>query len=100
MKYGRDWENQYVTQINRNRMHTSYGVYENLHQALAGDRNLSAYVKSLNGMWKFHLYPSPECVEAFYEETFDTAGWEEIPVPSNWELQGFGKPVYTNIIYL
>lgn len=64
-----------------------------------GNRNISAYVKSLNGMWKFKLYSAPENVESFYDEQFDIGDWTEISVPSNWELQGYGKPVYTNIIY-
>lgn len=95
----RDWENPYVTQINRHPAHTLFGAYESVEQALTGDRNVSKYVSSLNGQWKFRLYPSPECVEAFYEEDFDVSGWDEIPVPSNWELQGYDKPVYTNVIY-
>lgn len=95
----RDWENPHITQKNRYPSHTPYGAYETVEQALTGDRNVSGFVKSLNGNWKFKLYPAPEYVEAFFEETFDVSGWDEIPVPSNWELQGYDKPVYTNIIY-
>ena len=99
MRQTRDWENQHVTQKNRYPMHTPYGAYETVEEALAGDRNASRFVTDLNGDWKFKLYPSPEAAEAFYEETFDHAEWDTIPVPSNWELQGYGKPVYTNMLY-
>ena len=99
MKQTRDWENQYITQKNRYPMHTPYGAYETVEQALAGKRNASRFVMDLNGDWKFKMYPSPEAVEAFYEENFDHAAWDTIPVPSNWELQGYGKPVYTNMLY-
>lgn len=99
MKQTRDWENQYITQKNRYPMHTPYGAYETVEQALAGKRNASRFVMDLNGDWKFKIYPSPEAVEAFYEENFDHAAWDTIPVPSNWELQGYGKPVYTNMLY-
>ena len=99
MKQTRDWENQYITQKNRYPMHTPYGAYETVEQALAGNRNASRFVMDLNGDWKFKMYPSPEAVEAFYEENFDHAAWDTIPVPSNWELQGYGKPVYTNMLY-
>ena len=99
MRQTRDWENQYITQKNRYPMHTPYGAYETVEQALAGNRNASRFVMDLNGDWKFKMYPSPEAVEAFYEENFDHAAWDTIPVPSNWELQGYGKPVYTNMLY-
>ena len=99
MRQTRDWENQYITQKNRYPMHTPYGAYETVEQALAGNRNASRFVMDLNGYWKFKMYPSPEAVEAFYEENFDHAAWDTIPVPSNWELQGYGKPVYTNMLY-
>ncbi len=35
----------------------------------------------------------------FYSERADVSGWKAINVPSNWEIEGFGIPVYTNIIY-
>lgn len=95
-----DWENQHVTQINRSPMHSPYGAYESVAQALDGDRSASRYVQSLNGTWKFHMYDAPECVEdKFYDASFDVSGWADMAVPSNWELQGYGKPVYTNMLY-
>ena len=100
MRLTRDWENPHVTQKNRYPMHSPYGAYETVEQALTCDRSISKYVQSLNGMWKFHMYDRPEQVEeGFPQQAFDVSGWEEIPVPSNWELLGYGKPVYTNIVY-
>lgn len=99
MILNRDWENQYVTQRNRYPMHTPYGAYESIEQALTCDRNASAYVMSLNGMWKFHMYNKPEEIETFYQDDFDSSSWQEIPVPGNWEYHGFNKPIYTNIQY-
>ena len=96
----RDWENQHITQINRYPMHTPYGVYETLEQALDGDRCASKYKKSLNGNWKFYMAQRPEeTPESFELPDFNDGQWAEIPVPSNWELEGYGKPVYTNILY-
>lgn len=98
--YRRDWENQSITQINRETIHAPWGAYETLAQALKGDRDASSNVLSLDGAWKFHLAPSPERVPAnFWQPAFDTTGWSDITVPGNWELQGFGKPIYTNVIY-
>ena len=93
------WEDQNITQIGRNRMHSLYGAYENAEQARTCDRDASANVLSLDGMWKFLLYACPEQVDAFYEESYDVSAWDEIPVPSCWELHGYDKPVYTNVIY-
>lgn len=95
-----DWENQYVTQIGRYPMHQPYGCCENLEQALQPGAQPSKYIQSLNGMWDFTLVNSPMLVpESFYEEDFQSDGWKQLPVPSNWELHGYGKPVYTNILY-
>lgn len=95
-----EWENQYITQRNRYPMHSPYGVYESVEQAMDCDRSVSKFVKSLNGMWKFYMSDSPLKVpEGFEKIDFDDTGWDSIPVPSNWELHGYGKPVYTNIIY-
>jgi beta-galactosidase len=98
--YRRDWENQEVTQINRELLHAPWGAYESLKQALSCDRNASANVLSLDGQWKFHLAESPETVPAgFWNAGFNTSKWADIQVPGNWEVQGFGKPIYTNVIY-
>jgi beta-galactosidase len=98
--YRRDWENPDVTQTNREMIHSPWGAYESAAQARACDRDASANVLSLDGAWRFHLAPSPEAVPAgFWSPGFDTSAWAEIQVPGNWELQGFGKPIYTNYIY-
>lgn len=100
LKASRDWENPYVTQINRYTMHEPCGVYESVEQALEGNRRSSKYVSCLNGSWKFKLFPSPDAVtDDFYLPDYDYSNWDSIPVPSNWELHGYGKPVYTNILY-
>ena len=60
----------------------------------------SPWLKSLNGQWKFHWVPRPEVRPAkFYEPGFDSSAWKEIPVPSTWEREGYGTPLYVNSIY-
>ena len=98
--YRRDWHNQHVTQINREQIHVPWGAYESAAQAGNCDRDASANVLSLDGTWKFHLAGSPERVpEEFWRDGFDSSSWSDIQVPGNWEVQGFGKPIYTNHIY-
>ncbi|VBB05722.1 beta galactosidase small chain [Lucifera butyrica] len=95
-----DWENQYVLQINREPMHVPLGAYSSLAEALSCNRQCSPYVLSLDGIWKFKLFANPLSVtEPFYEEHFDAAGWDDIKVPGNWEMQGYSYPIYTNIKY-
>ena len=96
----REWENQYITQVNRHPMHSPYGVYETVGQALECNRRASKSIISLNGNWKFEMVTSPLLVQKdFYTMDFDDSDWSDIPVPSNWELHGYGKPIYTNITY-
>lgn len=54
----------------------------------------------LNGEWKFHHANSPfEAPEDFHTTGYDVSSWKDIQVPSMWQLEGFGKPHYTNVVY-
>jgi beta-galactosidase len=56
--------------------------------------------RSLNGPWRFSLSPTAAVAEDFAAEGFDDSGWDSIPVPSHWVLQGdgaYGRPIYTNV---
>lgn len=95
-----DWNNVNVIQINREKPHTTMMVYEDTAIALTDNKEQSAYFKSLNGNWKFNCSINPaQRPENFYNDGFDDSKWKTIPVPSNWELQGHGIPIYTNVIY-
>jgi beta-galactosidase len=60
----------------------------------------SPWVLPLNGAWKFHWAPDPVSrPEDFHRPSFDVAAWKEIPVPSTWERQGYGVPLYVNYTY-
>ena len=60
----------------------------------------AAWQQSLNGTWKFSYVNQPAARPLdFFQPGFDDSKWATIPVPSNWELQGFGTPIYTNITY-
>ncbi|WP_181809074.1 glycoside hydrolase family 2 TIM barrel-domain containing protein, partial [Streptomyces shenzhenensis] len=55
---------------------------------------------SLNGPWRFRLSPTAAVAEDFAAEDFDDQGWDGIPVPAHWVLEGdgaHGRPIYTNI---
>ena len=56
--------------------------------------------QSLNGMWKFYWVKEPsERPLEFYKVDYDVSHWNELPVPSNWEMYGYGTPIYTNVNY-
>nr|XP_043631574.1 beta-galactosidase [Erigeron canadensis] len=58
------------------------------------------FVKSLSGHWKFFLAQSPTTAPSeFHDSVFQDSTWETIPVPSNWQMHGYDKPIYTNVIY-
>lgn len=95
-----DWDNVNVLAINREKPHTTLMVYEDLETALTDHKEQSANFKSLNGDWKFNWTKNPaQRPVDFYQNGFDDSQWNTIPVPSNWEMQGYGIPVYTNVIY-
>lgn len=57
-------------------------------------------VKSLSGYWKFYLASDVESVpKKFYEYEFQDSKWDTLPVPSNWQMHGFDRPIYTNVVY-
>ncbi len=62
-------------------------------------RRFDALAQSLDGQWLFRLFPRPEDCGDFFSIGADESGYRPIAVPGNWELQGFGAPVYTNYVY-
>ncbi|WP_455620417.1 glycoside hydrolase family 2 TIM barrel-domain containing protein [Eisenbergiella sp.] len=101
MRYNKnDWENHWITQKNREPIHSPWGAYESEKQAFSCDREVSCFVKCLDGKWKFCLAPSVENVPPdFWKEETDVSSWDEIDVPGNWETAGYSYPIYTNYIY-
>ncbi|MBM4024089.1 MAG: DUF4981 domain-containing protein [Planctomycetes bacterium] len=95
-----DWENPEVVGRNKEPGHCTLMPYPDVEMALAGEREASPFYQSLNGRWKFHCVRKPaDRPQDFYKPQFDVSQWAEIPVPSNWELHGYDKPIYLNIRY-
>jgi len=95
-----DWENPAVFAVNKEPPHATLFPYETLQLARAGDRRRSSYFQSLNGRWKFNWVRKPaDRPTEFYREDYDDTGWGDIPVPGNWEVNGFGVPIYLNSPY-
>ena len=95
-----EWENPLVYERNKLQPHTDFIAYTTETDARADVFSTSPYYQSLNGTWKFNFVKKPEDrPRDFYKTGFDDSGWDRISVPGNWELEGFGIPIYTNIDY-
>jgi beta-galactosidase len=95
-----DWENPLVFGINKEPPHASFIPFPEISLALKLSPKDSPFFKSLNGRWKFYWVPKPSLKPSnFWKQEYDDTSWEEIEVPSNWEIQGYGIPIYVNSDY-
>ncbi len=95
-----DWENPQLIHRHRLPARAFWFPYSDEAGAISYDRSRSTLVQSLNGSWKFHYAPSPAEAPAHFEaDTFDSSGWDDLPVPSCWQMHGYGRPHYTNVQY-
>ncbi|MDX2190345.1 MAG: glycoside hydrolase family 2 TIM barrel-domain containing protein [Bacteroidota bacterium] len=93
-----DWENQKVISSNKEKYHVSVVPYTDLIDALSCEKKLSPYYKSLNGIWKFKYFNNLQTSNIdFFKSDFNINSWNDIKVPGNMELQGFGTPIFRNI---
>jgi len=93
-------ENPECFGINKEPAHATLMPYADLKEALAANRHASTFCRSLNGMWKFYWVSWPQARPVdFYKPAFDVSSWKEIPVPSNWQIMGYGTPYYRNMGY-
>ena len=87
-----DWENPAVLGIDKLPYHATL--------QLPSKQKECQEIISLDGQWKFHWSKDPDSRPAdFFRVDYDVSKWEDITVPGNWQLQGFGKPIYVNMQY-
>lgn len=92
----KDWENPDVISHNRLASRAAPYSYTSIDDALSNNRE-KAQLLNLNGQWKFKYQPDDENInQSFVTTGFSADHWDEIPVPSNIELHGYGIPYYTN----
>jgi beta-galactosidase len=95
-----EYENPEIVEINKLAPHAELTHFTNRSFALEDDMSKSTWYKSLNGTWKFNYVDTPEQrPQKFMQDGFNAKHWSNINVPSNWEIQGFGIPIYTNVVY-
>lgn len=96
------WEDETIFEINRLPSRAYAWAFADREAALAsaGDPLESPWVRSLNGAWRFHLADNPfEAPADFAAPGFADRGWATLPVPSCWQMHGYGVPHYTNWRY-
>lgn len=85
-----DWENPQMIGKNKLPYHSTL--------QLPSREGECKEIRSLDGRWRFHWAKDPQSRPAdFYRSDYDVSGWDFITVPGNWQMQGYGKPIYTNI---
>lgn len=95
-----EWDDLSVLHVNREQPHASMMIYANREQAATFDYAKSPWHLSLNGRWKFRWSENPASRPVdFYQNSFNASHWDDLEVPSNWEMKGYGTPIYTNNQY-
>ncbi|HOW24431.1 MAG TPA: glycoside hydrolase family 2 TIM barrel-domain containing protein [Bacteroidales bacterium] len=95
-----DWENPLVVGINKEEPHCTLMPHADPSSLDINPASISAWFKLLNGQWKFHWVERPaDRPQDFYLPGYDDSRWKTIPVPGNWEFNGYGVPIYVNIPY-
>jgi beta-galactosidase len=94
------WNNINVIRENVAAPRAHFVAYATSDEALAGNLAANSRYQSLNGDWKFNYSDSPALRPAdFYKNDYDVSAWADIPVPSNWEREGYGYAIYVNVPY-
>lgn len=106
-----DWENEQVIGIHKEPPRATALPFPDRASAVvpldsvdalrwAQHRTATPFYQDLNGLWKFHWVKTPSQRPLdFFRTDFDDSGWQTIPVPAVWELQGYGTPIYSNVRY-
>ena len=103
------WENQQVYEENKEAARATFIPYTST-DAMKADVNYNkawltpekADYLSLNGTWKFNLVPEPSVrpgEDDFWGNDADVSAWDNIDVPSCWEMKGYDLPLYVNVEY-
>ena len=95
-----DWQDHHVLERGRLPPRSAFVPFPDVASARSYEPGLSRAFRSLSGTWRFRLASRPSSApKGFADADFDDGAWDEIPVPSHWQLEGHGRPQYTNVAY-
>lgn len=94
-----EWHDLEINEVNRLPLHTEFFAFNGTEQNLSvDDKKQSKNFLSLDGLWKFKwVEHADQRPTDFYLPSLDDSSWATMPVPGNWELNGYGDPLYVNI---
>ena len=91
------WKDVQTVAVNREKPRSAFMSYADRQTALMGRYEKSPYYSLLNGTWKFYFVNSyKDLPDNITDPSVSTSSWQNITVPGNWEVQGFGTAIYTN----
>ena len=102
---GNEWQSPESIALNKEQPRAYFFSFQDVESARKVLPENSEFWQSLDGTWKFNWVPTPEERPIdFYKTDFDVSGWDDIPVPSNWNIYGvqqdgslkYGVPIYVN----
>lgn len=94
------WENHQIDGVNRMPARAHFLTFPSKEKALLNNNRYTHAFKNLNGVWKFMFLDAPEySPEGFFNSDFDVTKMDDITVPGNWQLQGYGKMHYSDLWY-
>lgn len=102
---GKEWESPENLALNKEQPRAYFFSFQDAESARKVLPENSKYWQSLNGEWKFNWAANPDSRPAnFYKTDFDVSSWDNIPVPSSWNIYGiqkdgslkYGVPIYVN----
>ncbi len=89
------WQDPTLFNVNREPSNATFVPFSDRTSALDRDPTVSPFYLSLNGPWHFSWVRRPaDAAEDFFQADFQDRDWDQLQVPSNWELEGFGVPLY------
>lgn len=95
-----DIQNHYLLHRHREESRAYFIPFSNREDMLTKKRSKSKRIQMLNGKWKFCYSETPQESPLYLQEgNVSVNDWGEIEVPGHWQLQGYGVPHYTNVLY-
>ena len=102
-----DWENEKVFAVGKLPGHVTFIPFASDEEMVSDpayelpwNRTESSRYMLLNGKWKFHWVADPkDRPQGFQSPKYNVSTWDEIEVPSSWEMKGYGTPLYSNSTY-
>lgn len=97
---GSEWQEEQNLNLRKEQPRALFQSFPNAEAALKIDREKSPWFLSLDGKWKFSWVGNPDQrPKDFYKPEFSVSSWKDIKVPSSWQLEGYGTPIYSNQAY-